>query len=241
MLPHSPSAPQSAAALFTRIGVGIDTSRYGHYAAFLRHDLQPAAAELAFAESAVGYAQLHSRFELIAQRLGPVLFVIRLDVAGQYADNLLHFLHRLAVPSGPHAAAAGPLASAVFAISAGDPLRNKNYRAAVFGAQKSDPIEARAAARYAVNERPAAAALLPAALRAVRQVAGRLQATVRQRTRLINQFHHLLALTFPELALLTQDLAAGWVLELCNRYPTAKHLSAASAADLQDIPYLPHI
>jgi len=30
-------------------GVGIDVSRYGHYAAFLRDDLQPAADELAFA------------------------------------------------------------------------------------------------------------------------------------------------------------------------------------------------
>jgi hypothetical protein len=43
------------------IGVGIDTSRYGHHATFLRADLQPAAADLDFAESADGYAQLHSR------------------------------------------------------------------------------------------------------------------------------------------------------------------------------------
>ena len=43
----------------TRIGVGIDTSRYGHYAAFLRDDLQTAAPELAFAESGAGYQQLH--------------------------------------------------------------------------------------------------------------------------------------------------------------------------------------
>ena len=48
-----------------------------------------------------------------------------------------------------------------------------------------------------------------------------MQAVVRQRTRLINQFHHLLALTFPELALRTKDLAAGWVLELVHRYPIA--------------------
>jgi len=54
-----------------------------------------------------------------------------------------------------------------------------------------------------------------------------------------NQFHHLLALTFPELALLTKDLAAGWVLELVHRYPTAPLLAAASAADLAAIPYLP--
>src|SRR5262249_25797235 len=61
----------------------------------------------------------------------------------------------------------------------------------------------------------------------------------RQCTRLINQFHHLLALTFPELALRTKDLAAGWVLELVHRYPTAALLAAATAADLGTIPYLP--
>jgi hypothetical protein len=59
---------------------------------------QPAAAELAFAESAAGYQQLRQRLEQIAQRHGPVQLVIRLDAAGQYADNLLHFLHQLAAP-----------------------------------------------------------------------------------------------------------------------------------------------
>jgi transposase len=73
----------------------------------------------------------------------------------------------------------------------------------------------------------------------LRQVAARLQATVRQRTRLVNQLHHLLALAFPELALLTPDLTQGWVLELVHRYPTAPLLAAASAADLAAIPYLP--
>src|SRR5262245_44446904 len=74
-----------------RCGVGIDTSRYGHYAAFLRDDLQPAADELQFAESAAGYALFRQRLQLITERLGPVHFVVRLDAAGQYADNLLHF------------------------------------------------------------------------------------------------------------------------------------------------------
>src|SRR5439155_1040337 len=44
MLPQQAPAPQSP----RRVGVGIDTSRYGHYAAFLRDDLQPAAGELQF-------------------------------------------------------------------------------------------------------------------------------------------------------------------------------------------------
>ncbi len=229
LLHHAPASQPQADANMVRIGVGIDTSRYGHYAAFLRDDLQPAAGELQFVESAAGYAQLRSRFEQIVSKLGAVHFLVRLDVAGQYADNLLHFLHTLQ----------GRLANATFTISCGDTQRNKNYRAALFGSQKSDPVEARAAARYALNERPAPVKMLSAQLRTLRQVASRLQAVVRQRTRLVNQFHLLLALTFPELALLVKDIASGWVLTLCERYPIPKLLAAASAHDLEQIPYLP--
>ena len=232
MLPQHAPAPQSP----RRIGVGIDTSRYGHYAAFLRDDLQPAADELAFPESAAGYALLQKRLQGIVGRYHAVDFAVRLDVAGPYADNLLHFLHQLATPDANAANAAQPLA---LTISCGDPQRNKNYRVAFFGSQKSDPVEARAAARFAVSEKPRGDKPLSLELRILRQVAGRLQAVVRQRTRLINQFHHLLALTFPELALRTKDLAAGWVLELVHRYPSAKRLAGATPADLAAIPYLP--
>jgi len=236
MFQHGAPASPAPANRPRCVGVGIDTSRYGHYAAFLRDDLQTAAAELAFAESAADYQQLHQRLEHIAQRHTHVIFAIRLDAAGQYADNLLHFLHGLST----RRAEATPLARAACSISCGDPQRNKNYRAALFGNHKSDPLEARAAARYAVSERPAHTPPLPSALRTLRQVAARLQAVIRQRTRLLNQFHHLLALSFPELALLTKDLAAGWVLELVHRNPTAALLAAATAEQLGRIPYLPN-
>jgi transposase len=229
MLPRPACPPQPP----RRVGVGIDTSRSGHDAAFLTDDLQPAAAELPFPESAAGYALLRRRLDDIARRLGPTHFAVRLDAAGQYADNLLHFLHHLAAP------AAGTPAPFALTVSCGDPQRNKNYRAALFGGQKSDPVEARPAARFALTERPTSDKPLSLHLRVLRQVAGRLQAVVRQRTRLVNQFHHLLALTFPELALLTRDLAAGWVLELAHRYPTAARLAEATAADLAASPYLP--
>lgn len=225
MLPQSTTAPQPP----RRIGVGIDTSRYGHYAAFLRDDLQPADAELSFAESGPGYQALRERLDRLARRDAPCAFVIRVDAAGQYADNLLHFLHGLA-QSG----------ALTLALSCGDPQRNKNYRAAVFGSQKSDPVEARAAARFALTEKPTNDMPLSLELRTLRQVAGRLQAVVRQRTRLINQLHHLLALTFPELALLVNDVSAGWVLELVHRYPTATQLGIAAEADLAAVAYLPH-
>jgi hypothetical protein len=64
LLPRSPSVPQSPAP---RRGGGGDTSRYGHYACFLRDNLQPAAAELPFAESAASYQQLRQRLEPIVQ------------------------------------------------------------------------------------------------------------------------------------------------------------------------------
>lgn len=230
MLPQVATAPQLPSRPCTRIGVGIDTSRYGHYAVFLRQDQSAAAAELQFVESAAGYAQLRQRLDDIIAKHGHVHFHVRLDAAGQYADNLLHFLRSLA----------GAWPCATFTLSCGDPQRNKNYRAAVFGAKKSDPIEARAAARYALTEQPAPAHVLSDAMRTLRQIASRLQAVSRQRTRLINQLHHLLALTFPELALLVKDISLGWILELCYRYPTAKLLARASADDLGAIPYLPH-
>jgi transposase len=232
MLPqHAPPPPSPR-----RFGVGIDTSRYGHYAAFLRDDLQPAAAELQFPESAAGYALLRQRLDGIRQQHGPAHFVVRLDAAGQYADNLLHFLHRLGAPSSNAVGASAPFS---LALSCGDPQRNKNYRAALFGSKKADPLEARAAARFALTEKPSSDLQLSLEQRVLRQVAGRLQAVVRQRTRLLNQFHHLLALTFPELALLTKDLAAGWVLELVHRYPTAGRLATTTPTDLANIPYLP--
>src|SRR5207248_3057603 len=157
----------------TRIGVGIDTSRYGHHAAFLRDDLQPAAAELQSAGSGGGYAQLRGRLEDLAGRHPGVCFLIRLDAAGQYADNLLHFLHGLATHPLRQA---GALPSRAIAPPCGDPQRNKNYRAALFGGKQSDPIKARAAARFALGERPTAAPIPSAELRALRQVAARLHA-----------------------------------------------------------------
>src|SRR5215207_10524384 len=220
---HSPADPPAI-----DIGVGIDTSRYGHYAAFLTADLQTAAADLEVPESAAGYARLRQRLVDLVARFGSVHFHVRLDAAGLYADNLLAWLGGLQMD---HAA---------FTVSCGDTQRNKNYRVAVYGHQKSDPVEARAGARYALTERPRPGAAVPPELPPLRQVAGRLQAVVRQRTRLVNQLHQLLARTFPELAVLVKDIATGWVLELLTRYPTARELARAADTDLQAIAYLPH-
>jgi hypothetical protein len=91
----------------------------------LRDDLQPACAELPFAESGDGYAQPRKRLELLARRHPGAALAVRVDVAGQYADNLPHFLHRLAAPRQGGV----PLAGRLVTVSTGDPQRNKSYRA----------------------------------------------------------------------------------------------------------------
>jgi hypothetical protein len=134
MLPQHAPAPQSP----RRLGVGIDTSRYGHYAVFLTDDLQPAADELAFAESAAGFALLHQRRQAMRQRYGAVHFAVRLDVAGPYADNLLHFLHQRTTPAGDHSDPAALLSLTIscgerprwrwwYTSSAGHPERQRDY------------------------------------------------------------------------------------------------------------------
>ena len=102
-----------------------------------------------FAESAAGYAQLRQRFKHLERRHGASRFVVRLDAAGQYADNLIAFLHALGTAT-PNTTATPAFA---LSLSCGDPQRNKNYRAALFGSKKSDPVEARAAARFALTEK----------------------------------------------------------------------------------------
>jgi transposase len=65
-----------------------------------------------------------------------------------------------------------------------------------------------------------------------------LQGQVKQTTRATNRLHNLAARTFPELATLTQDIAAGWVLDLLRKYPTAERIAAAHLGSLEKIPYL---
>jgi transposase len=72
----------------------------------------------------------------------------------------------------------------------------------------------------------------------LREVAGRLQAKVKQSTQAINRLHNLLARVFPELATLTDDIATAWVLHLLEKYPTAQRIAQARLATLQKIPYV---
>ena len=70
------------------IGVGIDTSRYGHHVSFLRDDLQPATEPIMITENRKGYEQLLGTLQDLKRRHPKVVFQVRLDEAGQ--GNLTH-------------------------------------------------------------------------------------------------------------------------------------------------------
>lgn len=204
------------------LGVGIDTARYGHHASFLREDRQPAAPPLPFTESHAGYQQLHDRLRQLHQRHPQAHLHIRIDAAGQYADNLLRFLRGLTLP---------------ITLSVGEPKRNHDYHRAVSPKRQADATESLAMARFAVVERPAATPDTPDALRVLRRVAGRLQAQGKQSTRARNQLHKIMADVFPELATLVRDFSRRWLLRLLQQCPTPERLAATPLQSL-DIPYL---
>jgi len=206
-----------------RIGVGIDTARYGHRVSFLRPDHQPVAKPMTVLESRAGYQSLQQRLEYLHRQHPNAQFHVRIDAAGQYAANLEHFLRSLPLP---------------ITLSIGEPKRNKDYQKAHFPKRTTDDTESQAMARFAVVELPKATAPTSAAMTILREVAGRLQAKVKQSTQAINRLHNLVARVFPELANLTDDFAASWVLQLLDKYPTAQRIGQAHLASLQKIPYL---
>lgn len=68
---HSPAVP---------IGVGLDTSRYGHHASFLNNALEDADDDLDFVESGAGYQQFRARLDALAAKTGrtpPICLAVR--------------------------------------------------------------------------------------------------------------------------------------------------------------------
>ena len=73
----------------------------------------------------------------------------------------------------------------------------------------------------------------------MRRVASRLEGQTKQSMRLVNQRHETLSASFPELATLINDLTAGWVLQLLEKYPTSRRIAAARLASLENTPFIP--
>ena len=205
------------------LGVGIDTGRYGHHVSFMNQERQHAAPPLSIVESADGYQRLKKEFDKLQRKHPHAHFHVRIDAGGQYAANLERFLRGLALP---------------MTLSIGEPKRNKDYHRAVSPKRKTDASESQAMARFAVVEQPAATPATLEGTGMLREIAGRLEAQVKTTTQAVNRLHNLLSRSFPELAQIVPDVAAGYVLSLLAKYPTPARIGRASLASLENIPYL---
>lgn len=205
------------------IGLGIDTARYGHHVSALDQDKQTAFKPFHFVENADGYQRLDQAMRKLVQKHPGVVLHVRIDAAGQYAENLIAWLHGHELP---------------LEVSVGQPAKNKAYRKAHFDKRKADPVESIACARFAVVERPPAGQATPGEFSQLRDIVALLEASAKQRTRLVNQLHSLLARSFPELATLTNNVSAKWVLLLLAKYPTPQRIVAAKHESLLKIPHM---
>ena len=206
-----------------RIGIGIDTARYGHRVAFLDDSKNPAAPPLTVLESRQGYAQLQRQLEQLHRKHPQALLHAHIDAAGTYATNLEAFLRRVELP---------------LSVSVGQPKKNKDYQQVHFPKRKSDDTESRAMARFAVVEQPHTTPATLPQFHMLREVVSRLHSQTRQTTRLVNQLHNLLSRTFPELATVINDVGSVAVLNLLAKYPTPMRLAVARPGSLDKIPYL---
>jgi len=213
---HAPPKP-------VHVGVGIDTARYAHHVSFLDEEKRTAATPFHFTETAAGYQKLQDAFDKLAGKHPGLHLHIRIDAAGQYAENLLQWLHQIDLNT---------------TISVGQPARNRAYRKVHFDKRKADPTESLACARFAIVERPHATPHTPPEFQQLRDTVALLEVATKQHTRLVNQLHGLLARVFPELAVLVKDLSANWALTVLDKYPTPAKLARAKPETLASIPRL---
>jgi transposase len=206
-----------------RIGIGIDTARYGHRAAFLDENKNPAAPSLTVMETRHGYEQLKSRLEQLHAKHPNASLHVHIDAAGKYAMNLETFLHQVDLP---------------LEVSVGQPKKNKDYQQVHFPKRKSDDTESQAMARFAVVECPNKTSAVSPEFLMLREVVSRLNSQTRQTTRSVNQLHNLLSRSFPELATIVKDIACVSILALLAKYPSPTRIAAARLSSLEKIPYL---
>ncbi len=208
------------------IGIGIDTGRYGHHVSFMHEDKQKAAESITVMENTDDYSILSEQLFCFHKQFPDAHLHVRIDAAGQYATNLEVFLRETqGLP---------------ITISVGEPKRNKDYHSAHAPKSQNDATESWAMARYAVIEKPMDSHGVPLELITLRRIASRLQATTKQTTRLINQFHETLSNAFSEFATIQDNVSSAWVLTLFSKYPTAERIGKAKLSSLQAIPRLSH-
>ena len=202
------------------IGVGIDVARYEHVVQFWSPDKEPMRRELAVPESREGYEALQQAMqELNRIHHGPV-FRIGMDMANVYGQNLQAFLQQQ---------------SFRMVITELNPLTNRRYKEVFLQDNKSDAIDAAAAARFAIVEKPKASPHLDPFHQRLLAVVSRYESQTRSTTRLVCQLHQALSRAWPEFPSLFQDLRSATARAVLHKAPTAHKAAETPVPRLSSI------
>ena len=124
-------------------------------------------------------------------------------------------------------------------ISIGEPKRNKDYQKAHFPKRTTDDTESQAMARFAVVEQPSATPATSAAMSLAAQIAVVCSPRSSRRPRPSTDSTTCWLVSSPSSLLVTDDIAAAWVLQLLEKYPTAERIAGAQHRFVGKIP-IPH-
>jgi len=142
---------------------------------------------------------------------------VGLDMANVYGQNLRTFLQQL-----PYRMILTNL----------NPLTGRRYKEVFLQDNKTDAIDAAAAARFAIVEKPPASPDLDPFHQQLLALVSRYESQTRTTTALINQLHQALSRAWPEFVGLFADLSAATARAVLRKAPTANKAAAARAATL---------
>ncbi len=193
---------------------GVDIGSEQHVLALLDEAGKVLVRPTKFSEDAAGYERL---FGLLGE---PGETTVAMEATGHYWQNLFAALVGHGYP-----------------VALINPLRTARYAEEELRRTKTDAIDALGIARFALEKRPA-----PAALR--EEVAGELRELVALRLRAVQDLsdrvralHRLVDLAFPELTRQIRTLDSELATAVLSRYPTAQAIAAAPPAALAALRY----
>ena len=202
------------------IGVGIDVARYEHVVQFWSPAKEPIRHELAVPESREGYDALQQAMQELDRIHHRPVFRINMDMANVYGQNLQAFLQQQ---------------SFRMVITELNPLTNRRYKEVFLQDNRSDAIDAAAAARFAIVEKPKASPHLDPFHQRLLAVVSRYESQTRSTTRLVCQLHQALSRAWPEFPGLFGTLQGVTARAVLRKAPTAHKAAETPVRRLSSI------
>lgn len=193
---------------------GIDIGAEQHVVAILDEQGAELLKPTTVTEDLAGYEQL---FALLGD---PQDLVVALEATGHYWRNLF-----------------AALVGRGYRVAVLNPLRTSRFAEEELRRAKTDAIDARGIARFALEKRPAPAAFPDAVRAELRELVVLRSRTVQDLADRVRALHRLVDLVFPEFTRLVKKLESQLATAILLRHPTARAIAGASPRLLAKLKY----